>query len=297
VRTVCHAWNSSLARTTSGRYVFPVLRQDVFRSGTPAIIAAIGVVVFLYVAALRRERLAGNWATAWALLLARYVWNGYADQSALVPDFIAATLRIGFAGTVLAGVWALRGRPRPTWAIVFTALAVPAVSFSARWLTGSPTVTSSILLASQAALLATAAWWLSQTTTLPAIERCITAGALALYTAASTVAPRLPNGSPIFSVTMLGIWALLLLVSFGLFAIFFRLANDAELAAGRTTTRQLTDALGEFVAVCMHCKAVRDEQERWQPLEKFVTERRSTKLSHGLCPQCAHTHYGELQPG
>jgi hypothetical protein len=47
-----------------------------------------------------------------------------------------------------------------------------------------------------------------------------------------------------------------------------------------------------FLPICMHCKKIRVNDE-WQPLEQYLGEHSAAELSHGLCPECLQTHYGE----
>lgn len=46
--------------------------------------------------------------------------------------------------------------------------------------------------------------------------------------------------------------------------------------------------------ICMFCKRIRDESESWQPLEGYISRRSDADFSHGLCPECAQKHYGDV---
>lgn len=54
----------------------------------------------------------------------------------------------------------------------------------------------------------------------------------------------------------------------------------------------LSKALSEYLPICMHCKSIKDDKGSWTRLESYLTSRTKTRLSHGLCPECAHKHYG-----
>lgn len=54
----------------------------------------------------------------------------------------------------------------------------------------------------------------------------------------------------------------------------------------------LSKALSEYLPICMHCKSIKDDKDSWTRLESYLTARTKTRLSHGLCPECAHKHYG-----
>jgi PAS domain S-box-containing protein len=45
------------------------------------------------------------------------------------------------------------------------------------------------------------------------------------------------------------------------------------------------------IPICMHCKKIRDDQNSWNQLEKYITEHSEAMFSHGLCPECAKEHY------
>jgi len=66
------------------------------------------------------------------------------------------------------------------------------------------------------------------------------------------------------------------------------------------TTASLQDALIQvktlqgMLPICAHCKKIRDDQDNWQPMESFISERSGAKFSHGVCPDCLREHYAEL---
>jgi hypothetical protein len=57
--------------------------------------------------------------------------------------------------------------------------------------------------------------------------------------------------------------------------------------------RELT-VLEGLLRICMFCKRIRDENENWQPIEGYISQRSDVDFSHGLCPECAQKHYGEV---
>jgi hypothetical protein len=48
-----------------------------------------------------------------------------------------------------------------------------------------------------------------------------------------------------------------------------------------------------LIPICANCKKIRDPNEQWQPLEKYITERSEAQFTHGLCPDCMKLLYGE----
>ena len=49
-----------------------------------------------------------------------------------------------------------------------------------------------------------------------------------------------------------------------------------------------------IIPICMHCHKIRDDQQLWQRLELYIQEHSDAQFSHGLCPECAEKHYGNL---
>lgn len=49
-----------------------------------------------------------------------------------------------------------------------------------------------------------------------------------------------------------------------------------------------------LLPICSFCKKVRDDQNQWQPIESYISERTPASFSHGLCPDCFKKHYGDL---
>jgi hypothetical protein len=48
-----------------------------------------------------------------------------------------------------------------------------------------------------------------------------------------------------------------------------------------------------LLPICAHCKKIRDDQNNWQPMEFFISQRSGAKFSHGVCPDCLREHYPE----
>jgi hypothetical protein len=46
-----------------------------------------------------------------------------------------------------------------------------------------------------------------------------------------------------------------------------------------------------ILPICSFCKKIRDKDEKWIALEKYITEHSEAGFSHGLCPECAQKHY------
>ena len=56
-----------------------------------------------------------------------------------------------------------------------------------------------------------------------------------------------------------------------------------DLEAAYAQVRQLEGIL----PICMYCKKIRDNQNSWLKLERYLTEHSQAQFSHGICPECA----------
>jgi len=52
--------------------------------------------------------------------------------------------------------------------------------------------------------------------------------------------------------------------------------------------------LSGLLPICMHCKKIRNGKNAWEPLEQYIQKRSEAEFSHGLCPECAKTHYPDF---
>lgn len=55
-----------------------------------------------------------------------------------------------------------------------------------------------------------------------------------------------------------------------------------ELEAALARVRQLEG----IIPICMYCKKIKDDQESWQELEKYITQHSEAMFSHSACPEC-----------
>lgn len=46
-----------------------------------------------------------------------------------------------------------------------------------------------------------------------------------------------------------------------------------------------------ILPICMHCHKIRNDQQSWERLEKYIGEHSDAQFSHGLCPECLEKHY------
>lgn len=48
-----------------------------------------------------------------------------------------------------------------------------------------------------------------------------------------------------------------------------------------------------ILSVCAHCKRLRDTDQHWLTLEDFINAHTDAVCSHGICPDCTKTFFGE----
>jgi sigma-B regulation protein RsbU (phosphoserine phosphatase) len=49
-----------------------------------------------------------------------------------------------------------------------------------------------------------------------------------------------------------------------------------------------------ILPICMHCHKIRNDQQSWERLDKYIAEHSEAQFSHGLCPKCMEKHYPDL---
>jgi hypothetical protein len=45
--------------------------------------------------------------------------------------------------------------------------------------------------------------------------------------------------------------------------------------------------------ICAYCKKIREKQGAWVQMETYVSDKTGADFTHGICPECVHTHFGE----
>jgi hypothetical protein len=75
---------------------------------------------------------------------------------------------------------------------------------------------------------------------------------------------------------------------------FAELEQEAALRAGLERALAEIRTLRGLLAICAHCKRVRDDAGSWHQVEVYVRERTHATFSHAICPECLQAHYGEL---
>lgn len=48
-----------------------------------------------------------------------------------------------------------------------------------------------------------------------------------------------------------------------------------------------------YIPICSHCRKIRNDEGFWNKLERYVEDHSNAHFTHGLCPDCAQTLYGD----
>ena len=49
--------------------------------------------------------------------------------------------------------------------------------------------------------------------------------------------------------------------------------------------------LARILPMCSYCRKIRDAENRWSTLERYLAQRTETTFTHGLCPDCYANHW------
>ena len=54
----------------------------------------------------------------------------------------------------------------------------------------------------------------------------------------------------------------------------------------RAIEKTMINTLGNFLPICAHCKKIRDTDDAWVSVEKYISRHSKTEFTHGICPDC-----------
>ncbi len=61
--------------------------------------------------------------------------------------------------------------------------------------------------------------------------------------------------------------------------------------------QQRVNSLESILPICSHCKRIRKpdtdpkNQDSWEAIESYISQKIQTEFSHGICPECIKTFY------
>jgi PAS domain S-box-containing protein len=77
--------------------------------------------------------------------------------------------------------------------------------------------------------------------------------------------------------------------------------SNREITARKLAEQAKEEALDRvrslegIIPICMYCKKIRDSENSWNQLEKYITEHSEAVFSHGICPRCVEEHRADLE--
>lgn len=72
--------------------------------------------------------------------------------------------------------------------------------------------------------------------------------------------------------------------------------NYRELAKVNHELREALDEINTLrgtLPICSHCKSIRDDAGYWNRIEEYLEQHSMIGFTHGLCPDCEDSLYGE----
>ncbi len=63
-----------------------------------------------------------------------------------------------------------------------------------------------------------------------------------------------------------------------------------RVAARMLAATEQVKRLESYLPICGYCKKVRDDQQYWQQIERYIAERTGTAFTHSICPDCFQQH-------
>lgn len=82
--------------------------------------------------------------------------------------------------------------------------------------------------------------------------------------------------------------------------ISFLIYGFVKIIKHEEAEREFIQKLETLLPICANCKKYRNEEGQWLPIEEYLVERGSLKVSHGMCPDCLDHFYpaygGRLSP-
>jgi CRP-like cAMP-binding protein len=62
----------------------------------------------------------------------------------------------------------------------------------------------------------------------------------------------------------------------------------------RAIEKTLKNTIGTFLPICANCKKIRQSDDSWTPIDKYISDHSETEFSHLICPECSKELYPEL---
>jgi hypothetical protein len=50
-----------------------------------------------------------------------------------------------------------------------------------------------------------------------------------------------------------------------------------------------------FIPICANCKKIRNPEDQWEQIEKYIAQHSLAQFSHSICPECTKQLYPDLR--
>lgn len=67
-----------------------------------------------------------------------------------------------------------------------------------------------------------------------------------------------------------------------------------EALAEKNSLLQENKILRGLLPICSGCRRIRDENNRWWPLDAYVKKKTEAEFTHTICPDCQEVFYGDI---
>ncbi|HPF99584.1 MAG TPA: DUF4118 domain-containing protein [Kiritimatiellia bacterium] len=71
------------------------------------------------------------------------------------------------------------------------------------------------------------------------------------------------------------------------------LLHEADLNEKLTAAMAEIKQLSGILPMCTFCRKIRDADNHWISLERYISDHSDAQISHGMCPVCYRKHYGD----
>jgi hypothetical protein len=100
-------------------------------------------------------------------------------------------------------------------------------------------------------------------------------------------------GGHVYRSHMVAVWNTVirllsfLVIAWGVSWIGELLSKERQISANLRQALAEIKILEGILPICASCKKIRNQDDRWQQLEVYISAHTKAHFSHGLCPECA----------
>jgi hypothetical protein len=84
------------------------------------------------------------------------------------------------------------------------------------------------------------------------------------------------------------------LFMFGLLYFMLLTSGFGVLLTAMTNAQARVERLEGILSLCMYCRKIRNADDAWEQLERYVATHTDARFSHGICPDCLPRVHAEI---